>query len=233
MADEPELGRRPRWPRRIALIGCGLIVIVLLVPTQRWGWSGSFPSSEFRLRFQGAENRPIPGVRLQVFTKSSGLSHLYPIEEFVPGNTVVSDAEGRMTFTHFGLTYEYGGSDRTNWLGMQFRSGEAPQYDCAFFLGDREVYRIRYNLLCPKDRSGFPQVERPWVRSRWVTEEMIRLADAGKTEWTRLFDGNRDGQLDREERVAKRYFFDIFERGDTPKNVAYDVVDRTVVLTPR
>jgi hypothetical protein len=230
MAD----GRQPgRWVRRTAWVVFGLLAALLLIPFQRWSWDSHFPSIEYRLRFVDADGRPVPGVRLDVFTQAGGRSYLYPVDEFVPGNPVVCDADGRMTFHHRGLTYECGGRTRVNLLGLQFHSGEAPQYDCVFTLDGREVRRVRYNSLSPKDWPNLPTVERPWVRPAWVVEEMIRMADADDAEGTRFFDSNRDGQLDREERTARRYFLVVSERNDPPKPFEFAAVEYTIVVPNR
>ena len=95
------------------------------------------------------------------------------------------------------------------------------------------MYRVRFDTLSPTHRPDLPKVERPWVRPAWVVHEMIRTADADDTEWGRYFDCNRDGHLDSDERVTRRYFQTVSERDDSPKPVEFTVVERTIVLPPR
>ena len=120
MSDPCEPVRVPRWARRTGWVGLALLTACILVPFQRHGWSGSFPAVEYRFRFVGAEGRPVPDVHLDVLTRAGGRSHLYPIDEFGPGSPVASDADGRMTFHHRGLTHEYGGRTRLNLAAWRF-----------------------------------------------------------------------------------------------------------------
>ena len=233
MADEPELERMPRWQRGCLWTLVALIAAFLLAPIGAIRWDGGFPSQEYRLQFVTADGQPVPGVRMEVFTQAGGRCYLYPVEEYVPDNPILTDADGRMTFRHFGRSLEYGGRTTTNVTGIKYHDDGDPQYDCAFVLDGREVHRVRFNSLIPRDQKNRTVVLRTWRLSEWVTRELSNRGADWKEMRFRLFNGNRDGQLDREERIAAGYFFRYADRDEVEKAYELEVAERTIVLPSR
>jgi hypothetical protein len=92
----------------------------VLVPWQCILWGGRIPDVECRLKFVDANNKPVPGVTLAVYTKAGSRCHFYPVDEFVPDHPVVSDAEGRLVFHHSSNHIEFDGRECFNLIGMRF-----------------------------------------------------------------------------------------------------------------
>lgn len=227
-----EAGRS--WRRLLhRILGTALAgsLITLFAPCFTLIWDGGFPSIEYRLRFVDPDGNPVPDVRLEVFTQGGGPCHLYPVDDFYPGHPVVSDADGRMVFRHTGRGLEFGGRARVNSLGMEYSDDGVPRYDCVFFRGEREVHRVRFDQLEPRDWTHLPAVERvPATRPAWAVNEIERLTRAGEADRSAYFDRNRDGRLDREERIAKYHFTSRSEYEGGDRSHSYGVVERTIVL---
>lgn len=227
---------RAAWKRRGCLLCLlGLAAAVALVPFQGIIWDGGFASAEYRLTFVDGSGKPVPGVVLRVLTRAGGECPLYPIDEFLPDRAPTSDADGRMVFHHAGEGLEFGGREGSNLLGMRFGETDAPQYVCAFSVAGREVHRVRYDDLRPRgERDRLARVTRPWQNSEWPSREYA----AHHGEWPalrlRLFDGNGDGELDREERTAAGYFSRVMERSDFDRrgrDIEFLVVERTITVS--
>ena len=181
-----------------------LAAVIALAPVHTVRWSGGFPGGEYRLTFVDQSGRPVPGVTLRVETKAGSVCHLYPVNEFLPGQTPTSDAEGRMTIHHVG-GLEFGGTDTGCLLGIWYRRDRAPEYMCVFSLGDREVHRMRYSgLHTPGVNHSVFVVE--WDETVGPVREL--LADQGDWEACerRLFGEIWNSEFDREQRVARTYF---------------------------
>jgi hypothetical protein len=214
----------------------GLVALVLLAPIQKSIGSGGFPSTEYRLAFVDESGRPVPGVALRVETQAGGVSYLYPVDEFLPDRAPTTDADGRMVFHHAGMATEFSSHERGNLLGMWFGGSGPPQYVFVFSVRGREVHRVRHDDLRPRgNREGLARVKQAWQHSNWPS----RVYAAHHQEWEdyrdRLFDGNGDGQLDDEERVARRYFERVLDRVEVLEREVEDleflVVERTITIT--
>jgi len=209
----------------------GVAVVIALVPWQGIIWDGGFPATECRLKFVDSEGKPVPGVTLTVFTKTGGVCHYYPIDEFVPNKQVVSDGEGRMVFHHTPVFLEYSGHVSSNLIGMRFGETEAPHYECGFTHQGREVFRTKYNFY----RSGWAEFRKPDVTRTWKPPWDTPGVGRGKPEefnafYERSFDTNHDGKFDREEIVARRWFQwkVLFENEEMV--IKYQAVERTIVI---
>lgn len=225
------LSSRSRW----RLLILGLMAVVALVPFMGIIWDGGFESAEYRLRFVDESGRPVPGVALRVLTRAGGVCHLYPVNEFLPDSTPTSDADGRMAFHHVGRL-EFGGHEYHNLVGMRFGDTRAPQYVLVFAVGGREVYRTWYDDLRPRGRVELPSVTVKWHSSDWPTKEYIGHPDEGTLALKlRLYDGDGNGVLDREERTAAGYFeraaVDALELDRGSLDVTFRIVERTVVIS--
>lgn len=234
--NEPAVGRVARIRFGCLLCVLGLVLAVVLVPFQGIVWDGGFPNAEYRLTFVDEAGRPVPGVTLRVQTRAGGECHLYPIDEFRPDFAPTSDAEGRMVFHHAGESLEFGGREYRNLLGMRFGEVDGPQYVCAFSVAGSEVYRVRYNDLLPVgEQAGSPKVSRPWRDSEWPSREYAAQHEAWPAHRLRLFDGNANGELDREERTAAGHFERVLERREIHRqgrDIDFFVVERTLTITP-
>lgn len=222
--------KRRIWP----IVTLGILAAVAFVPYQRAIWDGGFSSEEFRLRFMDTTGRPVQGVTLQVLTKAGGVCHLYPINEFLPDSSPVSDSDGRMVFHHASVhPCEFSGKVRENMLGMWFGTTDSPQYVCVFRLGEREVHRMTYRELRRPSKGSTPQeVKILWKHSEWPVKEYQAHHNDWNNRVKQLFDGNGDGKLDREEAVAAGYFYwipdaAIFEK---EKQIDFEVIEQTITL---
>jgi hypothetical protein len=237
--------RRPvRWGCVLGLIG--VVVIVALVPIQVIVWDGGFPDIECRLRFVDSHGKPVPGVTLTVLTQAGGACYLYPVDEFILDQPVVSDAEGWMVFHHVSPGLEFSGRDYHSLLGITLSRDSAPHYDCVFSLRDREVFRTPFNFHSQDwDQFQKARLTRSWVPPAYDLRITEYLED--DRAWRlRMFDANKDGALDREERIAAACVERILAReihrsaahkqGDQwtykPQalEVAFQVVERTIVI---
>lgn len=221
-------------------MGCGIgllgLAVVTIVPNPFCTiiWDGGFESVEYRLAFTDETGRLVPGVRLRVLTQGGGVSHLYPVDEFLPDRVPTSDAQGRMVFRHTSEGLEFGGRSYGGLLGGQFGEAGAPQYLCIFLVGDQEVHRMWYADLRGGDPYSLPPVSRVWRVPDWPPREYAAHRNNWLTHRPRLFDGNRDGQLDREERTAAGYFERVVEQSyddRKEREVTYYVIEQTVLIS--
>jgi hypothetical protein len=230
-------GRRSNRPGKCRWgLLCLLVVTaaVLRAPGQVILWDGGFTRAEYRLTFTDEAGRPVPGVLLRVQTRGGSACPLYPIDEFFPGQAPASDAQGRMVFHHVGAGLEFGGRESSNLLGMRFGDTGAPRYDLVFSVGGREVYRLPYDDLRPRGEEVLPTVTREWHHPEWPLHEYVAHQDDWSAHRHRLFDGNRDGKLDREEGTAAGYFerlIDPPEPGHRKRAVQFVVVERAITLS--
>jgi hypothetical protein len=227
------------WKWRLRLLALGVAAVVGLVPFEGIVWDGGFRDAEFRLRFVDPTDRPVPGVTLRVLTAAGGVCHLYPVNEFLPDGAPASDADGRMVFHHASRGLEFAGHESRNLVGMQFGETRSPQYLLVFDHGGREVYRVWYADLQPGARQDHWTVTRGWRPSDWPAREHLAHPDEGShARRLRLFDGDRNGVLDREERTAAGYcdreWARAAELGEDPRasrDVDFLVVERTITIS--
>ena len=216
------------------LAGLGVAVAVGLTPFQGIIWDGGFESTEFRLTFVDKTGKPVPGVTLRVLTRAGGPCHLYPIDEFLPDQTPTSDDEGRMLFHHAGTGLEFGGHEYYNLVGMRFGETTSPQYVCVFSAAGRELYRSRYTELCVRGEwDHLPKVRRPWPDPEWPAREILRADGDPSNLRMRLYDGNGDGYLDREERTAAGYFARVAERSlskHEQRDIQFVISEQTITV---
>jgi hypothetical protein len=174
-----------------------LIAAALLVPFQGMIWDGGFNAAEYRLVFIDGSGRPVPGVKLKVLTKAGEPSHFYPIDEFTPEDSAVSDASGRMLFHHAGDELEFSGREYQNLVGMRFGETKAPQYVLVFMIGDREVHRVRHDEIRPRGELGLPIVRRMWAQQRATPARAVADGDDRETR-TAIGYASRDHEAERE-----------------------------------
>jgi hypothetical protein len=230
--------RNARIGRGCAWTLGGLAALIALVPWQGYIWDGGFPNVECRLKFVDANNKPVPGVTLTVFTEGGGVCHFYPVDEFVPDRPVISDAEGRMVFRHTGGGLEFAGHEYYNLFGMRIGETSAPRYRCMFSLDGREVFSTPFNFHHPEwNQFRQPAVKRIWQPPWDLAKHGLQSGDdLGQWQaWKmRLFDCNHDGKLDREEATAANYFERqqcfVAEAAEKPTERGYEVVERTIVI---
>lgn len=160
--------------------GCLLGVILLgtavvLVPWQGMIWDGRFPNVECRLRFVDGSGNPVPGVTLTVLGEDGSVSHGYPIDEFDSDQSVVSDANGQMTFHHASHGLEFGGREYRNLIGMRFGTTSSPKFECVFTHHGQEVFRTPYNF----HRHAWDEFRKESVTRDWPSpQEEKRRATA-------------------------------------------------------
>lgn len=226
---------RSQWKVRGCILGVlGLAAAIFLVPFQGVIWDGGFPSTEYRLTLIDEAGRPVPGVTLQVETQAGGICYVYPVDEFVPDETITSDADGRMVFHHVSDAIEFSGHESADLLGMSFGDTGAPTYVCVFRLGGREVHRLKFGDLQPHgDWDQWRSVTRTWQHPDWPFREYADHRPDWSNHRRRLFDVNGDRELDREERVAAGHFdrvvYDAEFEGRT-RDVRFFVVERRITI---
>jgi hypothetical protein len=208
-----------------------LIVLGLVLPIQTIIWDGGFPDAEYRLTFVDADGRPIEGVALQVQTQHGGTCYFYPVNEFLPNNVPISDVDGRMVLHHRGDHLEFSGRDQQALLGFYYSREHSPQYDCIFFLGEREVHRFRYSRLLVEASKSGQQSQFKWKAPDWVRQERRSHMEDWRIHSEQLFDCNHDGVLDREEKVALWYFESVPSR-ENPE-LPFEVVELRITISTR
>lgn len=223
------------WKWRVRLVVIGLLAVVAFAPCQTIIWDGGFQDAEYRLRFVDSRGRPVPGVTLTVLTQASGVCHLYPVNEFLPDSTPTSDADGLMVFHHRAHYLEFGGGDRMSLIGVRLTATGAPQYVLVFNRGGRELARRGYNEVRPQPDTEYETVIRRWHHGEWPVREVLAHRDEQEdARRLRLFDGDRNGVLDREELVAARYFEWALTYSHDPErarqDVKFPIIEHTVVL---
>lgn len=224
--------RRNRVLRRALVIATVLGALVALVPVQTIRWSGAFADAEHRLTFRDSTGKPVEGVMLKVRTQKGGESYFYPVDEYLPDQGPRSDANGELVFHHARHMIEYGGTDRLSLLGVELWTEDAPQYECVFLFRDKEVHRASFRALSAyvSPRAESATVTRTWTFPNWDRAKYLPTADESSEEHERrLFDGNRDGKIDRDERIALR----LVDRGmESPwvREIQFRVIESTIVI---
>lgn len=229
-----------RFRLRWWLIGFALLALLIaFAPIQTIIWDGRFSDEEYQLKFNRPDGTPVSGVKLRVETRAGGVSYLYPINEFLPDDTPISDATGRMVYHHVSHGLEFGGRDYRNLVGITLSRAGAPQFDCVFLVDGREIHRLRFDdLRLRGEGDNAPRVVRTWQPTDWPAREYIAHHERWGELEMELFDGNGDGQLDREERTARGYFdraaMYAVEFKDHPAakpcDIEFAVRERTIVI---
>lgn len=209
-----------------------LLAAVFCYPLQGIMWDGGFQSQEFRLTFIDQNGQPVEGVSIQVQTQAGGTTFFYPVNEFTPEMTLVSNAAGRMEFHHVGQTIEFGGHEYDSIIGLRFGETKAPQYVCVFLLNNKEVARMPFDSLRVNDSQATAFVRRHWSDPEWPRQIILKHFDHWQSFRKSFFDSNRDGRLDREESTAARSFEvrSDLERKDLDEEVEFMVVEKTITL---
>ena len=237
--DDTPTTRRPWWKRWGCLLAVvGLAAAIALAPVGTIRWSGGFDQAEYHFTFVDAAGRAVPGITLRVETRAGGVCYLYPVDDFLPDRTPTSDAHGRMAFHHVAFGPEFGGKDHRNIFDVELTREEAPVYVCVFLHAGREVARVPYRDLRieHEDYERLPKVTRPWRHTDWPFREYVAHSDDWEARRLRVFDGNGDRRLDREERVAAHRFDRLSEPprdGWPEQEVEFVVVERTIVVPAR
>lgn len=224
MSRESRIRRGCLWA-----LGAGTLLFVL-VPWQGIIWDGGFPNVECRLKFVDGAGKPVHGVKLTVLTKAGGVCHFYPVDEFVPDQPLISDANGQMVFHHSANTLEFAGHEYSNLLGMRFGDTSAPRYDCIFSHNGREVFRTPFNFHRREwDEFQQPAVTGPWV-SPWDKAKNVSPTAEEYEGLRRQQFGGKVGEFDREERTAAGNFRERFFREPPGRDPTFLVVERTIVI---
>ena len=225
--------------RRIAQIrrGCiwtliGVAVLLAITPFRCIIWDGGFPDIECRLKFVDGEGKPVSGVRLVVLTKGGTVCHFYPVDEFVPDQPVVSDANGQIVFHHStkgGL--EFGGREYHNLIGMRFGDTGSPQYDCVFTHNGLEVFRTPFTFYKPEWKEfQKPAVSRQWALP-WDEQRHGPRPGEASDDWEkRHFGGKIRAEMDREQRTAAGNFTRHFFHEPMVMETKFRVIERTIVI---
>jgi hypothetical protein len=216
----------------------GVIAVVAFAPIGTIIWDGGFSDEEYRLTFQRPDGSRVPGVTLRVETLAGGICYFYPVNEFLPDSTPTSGADGTMVFHHVAGAVEFSGRDSVSVIGFPLRRDRAPQYDCVFLLDGREIHRLRFDSI--RLRGDYEQaqtVSRTWKHPDWPVREYLAHHERWESRRLELFDGNRDGRLDREERIAAHYFesgTDNFqlEEDRVEEEIVFAVREHTIVIAP-
>ena len=124
-----------------------LIFIVLLQGCVSSNWDGAFHNADFIYNFVDRNGEPVEGISLEVINITTGkLSFNYPIREFTSENSVLSNAQGILKFSHLNKGLEFGGE--CFGFGI-FKYGEcsSPEFKVIFKRKGKEIYSIKYNEL--------------------------------------------------------------------------------------
>lgn len=123
------------------------IFYCLLTGCVGYNWDGAFPDTKITYIFVDGGGNPVQGVRLKVLTSDGKESFNYPINQFNPDTTIISNIQGVMEFAHISKrALEFGGSC-TNLYVTKIGVCSIPVYTLQFIWNNKEVHSIPYNDL--------------------------------------------------------------------------------------
>ena len=119
----------------------------LLAGCVGYNWDGAFPEAKITYIFVDGGGKPIEGVILKVLNTEGKESFNYPINQFGPETSIISNSQGVMEFAHISKrALEFGGSC-TNLYVTKVGVCSTPVYTLKFIWNKKEVYSIPYNDL--------------------------------------------------------------------------------------
>jgi hypothetical protein len=229
--------RRIKVSRKLGCIlgVCAFVLLILIAPIQTVRWDGGFEDREYQLTFLDEKRTPIPNITLRVQTQSGSTCYFYPVDEYFPEGTPTSDSDGRMVFHHVNHGAEYGGVDQYNLLGFCLWCESAPQYDCIFIHDKKVVHRLRFNKLPYQSELSIKSssIIRQWSFPNWPQFRYIPPVedkDWGSYE-RRLFNGDRNQKLEREQRIGSRILSHGVELASWTREIEFSVVARTITIS--
>jgi hypothetical protein len=188
----------------LALVG----LIGAVIPDQRMIWDGGYATAEFQMTFVDEERKPLQGIELRVEDEGGHTYFHYPVTDYLPDHTPISDHNGLMVFHHAGHGVEFSGEVRYLYCLLPRKVRRGPVYICRFVRGDTEVYRISFSQLddWPGSWDDVARVKRRWKWPAWPMTELLMTPDESLEHWQeralRFFDLDGDGKLSPEEGAA-------------------------------
>jgi len=123
-----------------------LISIVLLQGCVSTNRDGAFHSADFIYTFVDRDGKPVEGISLEVINSEEKLSFNYPVKEFIGENSVLSNSQGILKFSHLNKGLEFGG-ECFGFGIFKYGACSAPEFKVIFKLKNKEIYSIKYNEL--------------------------------------------------------------------------------------
>ena len=123
-----------------------LILIAFLQGCVSTNRDGAFHSADFIYSFVNRDGAPVEGISLEVINSKGKLSFNYPVKEFTGKNSVISNAEGILKFSHLNKGLEFGG-ECFGFSILKYGACSAPEFKVIFKLKGKEIYSIKYNEI--------------------------------------------------------------------------------------
>jgi len=161
-----------RYIRTLCPWFIGAVLLLCASTSRRLRWDGGFVQAEFIVHIVDESGRPVEGASLTIRDADDRVLYSYPVTDFIPTESMVSDAKGMLSFHHVAShCFEFSGTD-VSVLGFSvFRSSSAPSAFCdVVFRGKSR--RVPYRSLNDQARAALLSneamiVERQWDWSRW------------------------------------------------------------------
>lgn len=236
--------------RRLKAVGILLVLLgllgLLIRPVELW--DGGYLQAEYQITFQDPNGRPMEGVQLQVEDQRGHIFYHYPVTDFLPDRTPISDADGLMVFRHASDGMEFGGKCWFLFCFLPVEERSGPMYVCRFLYRGGEVYRVRYREMDSWLQGTWDEVEkvkRRWKRPDWPASQLLwpqgEPFDAYHARILKFFDLDSDGKLNPEEGAAygagtswrnEEAAIARLKGEDPEEEMEFPVVRRTVTIRP-
>jgi hypothetical protein len=200
------LRRRGIWLALAALIAIGLLGGL----SSRIVWDGGYCQAEYQLTFVDENGAPIPAVELRVEDAEGHNFFHYPVTDYLPDRTIVSNSDGLIVFHHVGGGPEFSGEVDSLYGVIPVVKRRGPKFICRFVYQESEIHRVAYSDLNSDAQpwESAPKVKRWWTWSAWPMSELLlspeESLDDFRARAKRFFDLDHDGVLSPEEAAAFR-----------------------------
>lgn len=127
----------------LLFISCMTGCVTTEIVTQ---WDGGYPTGHYTFNFVNADGAPITGVVIDVVDEAGKFSFKYPVDEYVAENSLVTDANGRVSFSHTSYGLEFGGTCYSDGE-KEWGDCVSPKYTIVFRRGQEVIHQISYGTL--------------------------------------------------------------------------------------
>jgi|GEM_PF-3427749 len=135
--------------RSLKRLGCLLSILlafilllgVVSLSTSFYRWDGAFPGGEFYIHVQNHLGEPVTGAILNIYQKNRTTpSFGYPFDNYVSGQSLISDSTGEIVVLHIPRGIEFGGGGSYLFWVIPIGESYVPDFRCEI---SADGYKLR------------------------------------------------------------------------------------------